>query len=147
MSDSKAVRILIVEDDDDDVVLIKQGLRERHALEFSVVCDGDEACRFLKREEGFEKAPRPDLILMDLNMPKVSGHEVLEMVKNDSRLRTIPVIILTTSDNENDILNAYAHGANCYVQKGFSFEEFQSSLEHLANFWFDVVSLPRPQNS
>ncbi len=136
-------RILLVEDDDADVELIRQGLapaKERIALH--VVSDGEQALKFLRRQSPYQEAPRPDAVLLDLNLPRLDGREVLRQVKRDEALRMIPVIILTTSDARADVARCYAWGANCYVTKPLGLDEFLVKLAAIERFWTDVVQLP-----
>ena len=109
-----------------------------------VVSDGVEALAFLRREPPYENAVRPDLILLDLNLPRKDGREVLEEIKNDDLLKSIPVVVLTTSQAEEDIMRAYGLHANCYISKPVDFEQFTHVVRAIESFWFTVVSLPQP---
>jgi two-component system response regulator len=101
-----------------------------------------EAMAFLRREGKYTKVPRPDLILLDLNLPKMDGREVLSKIKEDERLRVIPVVVLTSSKDEADVLKAYGLHANCYIVKPVDFEKFAEVVKNIENFWFSIVTLP-----
>lgn len=138
------VEILLVEDNPGDVRLTIEGLKEgkvRNTL--SVVEDGVEALAFLRKEGKYVNAVRPDLILLDLNLPKKDGREVLTEIKSDENLRNIPVVVLTTSKAEQDILKAYSLHANCYITKPVDLDQFISVVESIEDFWFSIVKLPR----
>jgi CheY-like chemotaxis protein len=140
---AKPVEILLVEDNEGDVGLIEEVLEEakiRNILH--VAKDGEEAILFLHNEEKFSGSPRPDIILLDLNLPKKDGREVLGEIKEDSNLKNIPVVILTTSGAEKDIIRAYELHANAYVIKPLDFDQFIKVVEYIANFWLEVVKLP-----
>jgi CheY-like chemotaxis protein len=140
---AKPVEILLVEDNEGDVGLIEEVLEEvkiRNILH--VAKDGEEAILFLYNEEKFSGSPRPDIILLDLNLPKKDGREVLREIKEDSNFKNIPVVILTTSGAEKDILRAYELYANAYVTKPLDFDQFIKVVESIANFWLEVVKLP-----
>ena len=140
----KPVDILLVEDSPTDVLLAQEALEHAKLLNnLHVVSDGVEAMAFLRGEGQFADAIRPDLILLDLNLPRKDGREVLEEVKNDPKLKSIPVVVLTTSKAEEDILRAYGLHANCYVSKPVDFEQFTRVVKAIENFWFTVVSLPQ----
>ncbi|OGW79769.1 MAG: response regulator [Omnitrophica bacterium RIFCSPLOWO2_12_FULL_44_17] len=145
----KPIVILLVEDSLADIRLMEEILREDKFLyELQVVRDGEEAMRFLRRQEEFCNAPRPDLILLDLNLPKKDGREVLVEIKDDPDLQDIPVVILTTSDDEKDIYETYYRHANCYITKPVRLEKFISVVKHIEDFWFAVVKLPeKPHRS
>ena len=137
------VDVLLVEDDPGDVVLIKEAFefnKVHNALH--VVSDGVQALDFLYRRNGHEGAPRPDLVLLDLNLPRKDGREVLEEVKADSDLRTIPIVVLTTSEAEEDILRSYDLHANAYVTKPVDFERFIEVVRLIDDFFVTVVKLP-----
>lgn len=137
------VRILLMEDDPGDVELILEALRQaRLALSIARVADGEEGMRYLRRQDEYREARRPDLILLDLNMPRMDGREVLAAVKNDKELRAIPVVVLTTSDAETDIAASYDLGANCYLKKPLEFSEFLDVVKSLEDFWLTLVKLP-----
>lgn len=137
------IRILLVEDNPGDVVLTREGLRDaRIRNELHVASDGEEALDFLFRRGAHAEAPRPDLILMDLNLPRRPGLEVLAEVKADPALQKIPVVILTSSRAEEDIVKAYAAHANCFVSKPVDLEQFLKAVRSIRDFWFEVVRLP-----
>lgn len=139
----RPIEILLVDDDDDDVRLTQQTLkRDRVLCSIHRAEDGVEAMQFLHRKPPFEQAPRPDLILLDLNMPRMDGREVLKRVKEDNGFREIPVVILTTSDDDQDILESYEHRANSYVTKPVDLAQFRDVLQTLKLYWFSVVKLP-----
>ena len=143
MSTTHEIEILLVEDNPGDIVLTQEALREgkiRNRL--SIAKDGMEAMAFLRREGEFASAPRPDLILLDLNMPRKNGAEVLMEVKADPNLKTIPVVILTTSDAEQDVLKAYQLNANCYITKPVEFDRFVKVVQTIDEFWLSIVQLP-----
>jgi two-component system, chemotaxis family, response regulator Rcp1 len=138
-----AISVLMVEDDPDDVYLTQQALRaSRLRMNLHVVNDGVEAITYLRHEEGEAPRRRPDLILLDLNLPRMDGREVLMAIKQDPDLATIPVVILTTSEAEEDIAASYRQHANCYVSKPVDIEQFRSVVASIENFWFTVVRLP-----
>jgi len=140
---SKPAQVLLVEDNPGDVRLTQEALREGKLLnEVHVVSDGEEAMAFLRRHGPYADAPRPDLILLDLNLPKKSGREVLAEIKADPDLHRIPVVILTTSHAEEDIARSYNLHANCYVTKPVDLEQFISVIRSIENYWLVVVELP-----
>jgi len=135
--------ILLVEDNPGDVFLTQEALREgRLAHHLSVVEDGEEALKYLRGEGRYEGAQRPDIILLDLNLPKKDGRELLEDVKSDPSLRQIPIIVLTTSDAEQDIRRAYKLHANCYLTKPIHMDDFLKKIKSMEDFWLTVVRLP-----
>jgi CheY-like chemotaxis protein len=139
----RLVRILLVEDSPDDVLLTREALREaKFANHLDVVDDGDAAMRFLRKEEPFQDAARPDLILLDLNLPGKDGREVLEDVKGDPMLRQIPVVILTTSASDRDVLRAYDHHVNAYVRKPIDLDCFVDVVQAIDGYWLGIVTLP-----
>jgi two-component system response regulator len=139
----KAVDILLVEDSPTDVLLAREALENAKVLNnLYVVSDGVEALDFLHRRGRHSDAARPDLILLDLNLPRLDGREVLAAVKGHDELKRIPVVVLTTSKAEEDVSKAYGLHANCYVTKPVDFEQFASAIQAIENFWFTVVSLP-----
>ena len=139
-----ALDILLVEDDSADVRLTKEALKDaKVGNKLYVVGDGVEAMAFLRRDEHYRNAPRPDLILLDLNLPKKDGREVLQEIKSDAELMNIPVVILTTSELEEDILQTYGLRANAYVVKPVGLHEFASVVKSIDDFWLAVVKLPR----
>jgi CheY-like chemotaxis protein len=135
--------ILLVEDNPGDVFLTQEAFREgRLAHRLSVVEDGEEAMRFLRREGKHSNAPQPDLILLDLNLPKKDGRELLGEVKNDPDLQQIPIIVLTTSGAEQDVARAYKLHANCYLTKPIQMDDFLKTIRSVEDFWLSVVRLP-----
>jgi two-component system, chemotaxis family, response regulator Rcp1 len=137
------VRILLMEDDPGDVELILEALRDaKITLAIDHVPNGEEGMRYLRREREYATAPRPDIVLLDLNMPRMDGREVLEALKGDKGLRSIPVVILTTSDAETDILASYDLGANCYLKKPLGLTDFLHVVKSVENFWLTLVKLP-----
>ncbi len=137
------VRILLMEDDLGDVELIREGLRDaKITLEMEHVADGEEGMRYLRREGKYADATRPDIVLLDLNMPRKDGREVLREIRADATLRGLPVIVLTTSDAETDIVRSYDMGANCYVKKPLGLEEFLAVVKSIEGFWLALVRLP-----
>lgn len=140
---SETIRVLLVEDNPGDADLTKETLEEnRLHLDIAIAVDGPQALDRLHRRPPFEREALPDLILLDLNLPKMSGREVLAEVKQDPALRNIPIVIWTSSDAEQDIVKSYALGANCYVTKPVGLEAFQSIVRTLGAFWLSVVKLP-----
>ena len=138
-----AIEILLVEDSLGDVRLTQEALKEgRFANRLHVVSDGEAALAFLRREGPYREAVRPDLILLDLNLPKTDGREVLAAIKADETLRRIPVVILTTSKAEQDILRAYDLHANCYITKPVDLEQFLLVINAIEEFWLQIVKLP-----
>jgi CheY-like chemotaxis protein len=137
------IEILLVEDNPGDVRLTKEALKEgRFANLINVAVDGFEAMAFLRREGKYANASRPDLILLDLNLPKKNGREVLAEIKADSYLKSIPVVVLTSSQAEKDIVATYNLHANCYITKPVDFEQFICVVRSIEDFWFAVVKLP-----
>ena len=137
------VEILLVEDNPGDVRLTKEALKEGKVYSnLHWAKDGVEALEFLKREGKHAKAPRPDIILLDLNLPKKDGREVLAVIKKDSVLKHIPVVVLTTSEAEEDVLKSYELHANCYVTKPVDLEKFIHVVQSIDRFWLTVVTLP-----
>lgn len=141
--EGRPVEILLVEDNAGDVRLAREGLRECKLLNnLSVAEDGVKAMAFLRREGEHAHAPRPDLIMLDLNLPRKDGREVLKEIKEDENLKRIPVVILTTSKAEEDIVKSYSLHANCYVTKPLAIEQFIEVVQAIETFWFTIVELP-----
>jgi len=137
------IEILLVEDSPDDIVLTTEALKDGKVRNrVSVVEDGEEAMAFLRHEGPYQAAPRPDLILLDLNLPRKSGREVLAEIKQDPKLKRIPVVIMTTSSDEKDILQAYNCHANCYITKPVDLDQFLGVVKSIEHFWLTVVKLP-----
>lgn len=140
---ARPVEVLLVEDNPGDVRLTREALRDgKVSNNLSVVQDGVEAMRFLRREGPYADAPRPDVVLLDLNLPKKDGRQVLQEIKGDEALRMIPVVILTSSEAERDIAGAYALQANCYVTKPVDLDQFITVVRSIEDFWFSIVKLP-----
>jgi two-component system, chemotaxis family, response regulator Rcp1 len=135
--------VLLVEDDPGDVLIAQEALLAGHVdSRLEVVSDGVEAIAYLRNEGSYADAPRPDLILLDLNLPRKSGHEVLEEVKADPDLRSIPIVVLTTSGLEEDVVRCYDHYANVYVTKPVDFEQFTQVVKQIDDFFLSVAELP-----
>ncbi|MEI8205799.1 MAG: response regulator [Kiritimatiellales bacterium] len=146
MTAYRAIEILLVEDNPGDVRLTQEALKENKICNrLHVAKDGVEAMKFLRKMEGYREAPRPDLILLDLNMPKKDGREVLAEIKTDEKLRSIPVVILTTSDADDDVAKAYQMHANCYIRKPIDLNRFVEVIKIIENFWLTIVELPPKQ--
>ncbi|MBW8756733.1 MAG: response regulator [Burkholderiales bacterium] len=140
---SRPIRVLLVEDNPGDADLTKETLEDcRLHVEIDIAIDGAEALDRLFRRPPHGSAELPDLIFLDLNLPKMSGREVLAQIKQHPSLRTIPVVILTSSDGEQDVVRSYELGANCYVTKPVGLEAFQAIVRSVEGFWFTVVKLP-----
>lgn len=143
MKESRPIEILLVEDNPADVRLTRLTLREgKIKNNLRAVPDGQTAMDFLRRQGAWREAPTPDLIFLDLNLPGMNGREVLEQIKGDDLLRRIPVVVLTTSEAQDDILRSYELHANCYVTKPVGLDEFLSVVRQVDNFWLEVVKLP-----
>jgi CheY-like chemotaxis protein len=141
---ARPIEVLLVEDDPGDVVLTKEAFADNKVgNNLHVVSDGEEALRFLRQEGEFAESPRPDLILLDLNLPRKDGREVLRDIKADPELRSIPVVVLTTSEADEDILDSYDLHANAYVTKPVDFDSFIRIVRQIDDFFVTVVKLPR----
>lgn len=139
----KPIEILLVEDSPGDVRLVQEALKEgKMNNNISVVRDGVEALAFLRQEDKYAGAPRPDIILLDLNLPKKDGREVLAEIKEDPNLKRIPIVVLTTSEAEQDILKAYNLHANCYITKPVDLDQFITVVKSIEDFWLTIVKLP-----
>jgi two-component system response regulator len=139
----KQVEILLVEDNPGDVRLTKEALKESKIYNnLHVVMDGVEAMKYLRKEGKYEDQPEPDLIILDLNLPKKDGREVLKEVKEDDTLKRIPVVIMTVSNDEQDILDSYNSYANCYIKKPVDLNQFEKVVKLIDDFWFSIVKLP-----
>jgi two-component system, chemotaxis family, response regulator Rcp1 len=140
----RPVQILLVEDNPGDARLTQEVFKlNKLPKTLSVVEDGVEALAFLRQEGKYADAPRPDLILLDLNLPKKDGRQVLAAIKSDASLRRIPVVVLTTSRDQEDILHAYDLNANCFLTKPVDFDQFARLVEAIEEFWLTVVELPK----
>ncbi len=143
-SDSRAIDILLVEDDPGDVLITREAFQHNKIKNnLHVARDGEEGLDFLYRRGGFENAPRPDLILLDLNLPKYDGRQLLEKIKSDPGLCHIPVVVLTTSSAEEDILRSYKLHANAYVTKPVDLDQFITAVRQIDEFFVQVVRLPQ----
>jgi chemotaxis family two-component system response regulator Rcp1 len=140
---SRTIEILLVEDNPGDARLTLEAFKEGKVLNhLTVMKDGVEALAYLRREGSYSGARMPDLILLDLNLPRKSGREVLAEIKADERLKTIPVVVLTTSADEQDVARAYSQHANCYITKPVDLEQFLRVVHSIEDFWLTLVSLP-----
>ena len=147
MGSNNAADVLLVEDNQADVRLIQEAFRKSSIIgSLNVVSDGVQAVDYLNQRNGFDDVKRPDLIILDLNLPKKNGREVLTEIKTDASLRCIPVVILTVSRAPQDILASYDSHANCYVTKPADFDDFSEVVRAIENYWFEIVKLP-PKNS
>jgi chemotaxis family two-component system response regulator Rcp1 len=145
-SNRKPLELLLVEDSPGDVRLTREAfLAANMSVHLEVASDGAEAMAFLRQEQAYAAAPRPDLILLDLNMPRMDGREVLAQIKKDEALKTIPIVILTTSDSENDIERSYQLHANCYLCKPVHLDAFESLVKSVYDFWLTKAKLPQVQ--
>ena len=140
---AEPVEILLVEDDQDDIFLTKKAFEQQNVLNnLHVVRDGVDAMTFLRQEDEHADAPRPDIILLDLNLPTMDGDEVLEAIEDEPDLRTIPVVVLTSSEAEEDIVRSYELNANAYLTKPVDFEGFMGVVESIDQFWINFVKVP-----
>lgn len=141
---AKPAEVLLVEDNPSDVRLTREAMKEGPVLNnLHVVGDGQAAIDFLTRKPPYENAPRPDLVLLDLNLPRKSGREVLAVIKADPTLMTIPIVVLTTSKAEEDIVHTYQLHANCFITKPVDLDKFIAVVHQVEDFWLQVVRLPR----
>ena len=142
-SESKPIEILLVEDNSGDARLAREALRDAKVRNnLTWISDGAEALAFLRREGKYAAAPRPDLILLDLNLPRKDGREVLTEIKGDDKFKRIPVVVLTTSQAEEDVLRAYHLNANCYITKPVDLDQFLKVVKTIEDFWLTIVKLP-----
>jgi two-component system, chemotaxis family, response regulator Rcp1 len=143
LDSAQKVEILLVEDNPGDVVLFMEALDETHVrTNLNTVEDGEEAISYLHRQGRFKYAPRPQLIILDLNLPKLNGREVLQEIRNDPEFNIIPVVILTTSKSDKDMLESYRLHANCYIVKPVDLKNFMGVLKEVTHFWLNVARLP-----
>lgn len=143
MRKSRPVNILLIEDNPGDVRLAQEAFKEvKINVQLNVVMDGLEAINYLRKVGNYEKVDTPDLVLLDLNLPKKDGREVLGDIKADPKLRSIPVVILTTSNAEQDILNSYNLHVNCYINKPVDFDQFFNIIQKIEDFWLQTAILP-----
>ena len=139
----RPVEILLVEDNPGDIQLAKEALEDCKMInKLHVTDDGEKALNFLFKKDGYESAPKPDLILLDINLPKVDGREVLTKIKEDEKLKLIPVVILTSSKADEDILKMYELHANCYITKPINIDRFFEVVKAIEAFWMGIVVLP-----
>ena len=142
-TNGKAIEILLVEDNPGDVTLTTEALEDSKIVNnLHVAEDGEEAIEFLRQQGQFANSPRPDLILLDLNLPKKDGREVLQEIKADDSLKSVPVVVLSMSSAEEDILKSYNLHANCYINKPVDLHEFAKVVSSIEDFWFTIVKLP-----
>jgi CheY-like chemotaxis protein len=147
ISELKPANVLLVEDNEDDIELTLEALEDSKVrMEINAVSDGISALAFLRREGDYVDKPRPDLILLDLNLPQMDGREVLKKIKGDPNFAEIPVVVLTTSENDEDILKAYQLHANCYISKPVDFLKFTEIIRQIEGFWLQLAKLPRKEN-
>lgn len=140
----RPLNVLLVEDNPGDIRLMREALRSSNTTQkLDAVEDGEEALAYLRREAPYSDVPKPDLIFLDLNLPKKDGREVLNEIKQDDALKRIPVVILTTSEAERDVSRAYDLHANCYVKKPTDLDEYMEVIRACENFWLHIVRLPR----
>lgn len=143
MNSSRAFNVLLIEDNPGDVRLTQEAIKEGNKeINLEVVMDGVEAIKYLRKQEQYEHVPKPDLILLDLNLPKWDGREVLKEIKADNELKRIPVLVLTTSNAEQDVINCYDLHANCYINKPVDFDRFFEIIRKIEDFWLDITILP-----
>ncbi len=143
MNNKSTAQILLVEDNPADVMLMQEAFKDSTIdKQIHVAVDGEMALDFLRKQHEFENAVTPDLILLDLNLPKIDGREVLTQLSKDPKLRRIPVIVLSSSKVEKDILESYDNSANCYIVKPIELEKFVKIVEMIENFWFNLATLP-----
>ncbi len=141
---TKQVRILLVEDNEGDIILTLKALKKAHVQnKIDVVKDGEQALRFLHKQAPYQEAETPGLILLDINLPRMDGVEVLSEIKKHEHLRVIPVVMLTTSDSEKDIMQSYQHYANCFITKPVNFNTFMEVIQSIRDFWISIVQLPK----
>jgi two-component system response regulator len=137
------IEVLLVEDNPGDAQLTRIALEDsKISVNLNVVEDGVEAMAFLRKQENYASAPHPDIVLLDLNLPRKDGREVLAEIKADQSLKRIPVVVLTTSQSEEDVLKAYNLSANCFITKPVDFDQFVKIVQSIENFWFAIVKLP-----
>ncbi|GJL62019.1 MAG: response regulator [Nitrospirales bacterium] len=144
MTSGKPITVLLVEDDQEDILLTQDALRRsKLTIELEVVTNGEHALSYLRQESPYTDKLRPDLVLLDINLPRKNGWEVLEAIKTHDRLKSLPVTMLTTSSEDPDIQRSYELGANSYITKPVGIEEFHRVVQAIEDFWFTIVKLPR----
>lgn len=140
----KSIHILLVEDNEGDILLITEALEEGKVRNtISIAKNGWDAVQYLEKNQGYENATKPDLIILDVNLPKLNGHEVLMKIKTNEKLKHIPVVMLTTSSSEADIFKAYKNHVNCYITKPFDSENFLKVVTSIEDFWISIVQIPK----
>lgn len=143
----KEIKILLVEDNEGDIVLTLEALSMARVTNgVDVVRDGEAAIQYLRRQNSYASVSLPDLILLDINLPKMDGLEVLKEIKEDDKLAALPVVMLTTSESEKDILSSYRHHANCFIVKPVDFDKFMKVVLAIKDFWINIVKLPHINN-
>ena len=139
-----AIHILLVEDNEGDIILTMEALKAGKIRNIiSIARDGEQAIQFLNKEGAYTGAERPDLILLDINLPRIDGKEVLIYIKSNPQLRSIPVVMLTTSTAEKDVIDSYKNYANCYIAKPVNLDKFFEVVQKIENFWISIVHLPK----
>ena len=139
----KKAHILLVEDNEGDILLTLEALEDRKFVrQLSIVKNGKDAVDFVFQRSKYDSVEKPDLILLDINLPKKTGHEVLQIIKSNDKTKTIPVIMFTTSSSQHDIIDAYRKHANCYITKPIDLDEFMKSMWTVEKFWLNLVKLP-----
>jgi two-component system, chemotaxis family, response regulator Rcp1 len=140
----KPVEVLLIEDNPGDAILVEEALKDGKILvNLTVVEDGEVAVKFLTKEAPYANSPKPDLVILDLNLPKMNGHQILEAIRAVDGLKQIPIVVLTTSNVDSDIKKAYELGATCFITKPFGFYNFIQAIKSIEHFWLNVVSLPQ----
>lgn len=143
INEAKPAQVLLVEDNEDDVELTLEALKDSKVrMEVHVVDDGVSALKFLRQQDEYKDKPRPDMVLLDLNLPIMDGREVLKEIREDDDLTDLPVVVLTTSQSEEDILKMYKLHANCYISKPVDFLKFTEIVKQIEGFWLQLVKLP-----
>jgi len=142
----RSLKVLLIEDNPNDVVLTELAMKKgKLHSNLHRAMNGEEALKFLHNKDKYKNAPRPDIILLDWNLPNIDGREVLENIKEDPELKHIPVVVLTISDAKNDILEAYNLHANCFITKPFNLKQFFNVIKYIRDFWTNIVKLPRDE--
>lgn len=138
-----SIRVLLVEDNPADALLAQESFEESpYSVHLDLVENGEQAMQYLRQEDQYEEAPRPDIMLLDLNLPRKDGRQVLAEIKSDDSLRTIPVIIITSSHDQEDVIQSYHLHANCYITKPVNLKRLQKVIQHFEDFWFSIARLP-----
>jgi CheY-like chemotaxis protein len=141
---TRPVEVLLADDSDEDVELTRLGFRRSKLLvNLHRVDDGVECLAFLRKQEGYSSMPTPDLLLLDMNMPRFGGREVLAAIEKDEHLKSLPVVVLTTSDQEHEVLATYKRGCNSYIVKPIDFDQFVKMIQGITEYWFELVLLPK----